>query len=37
MRTMYRAIVNKKKIWLPLDIIEQRFEELKIQVAKLKN
>ena len=37
MRTIYRAIVNKKKIWLPLDIIEQRFQELKIQVAKLKN
>ena len=28
-RSMYTAIINKKKIYLPYDIIKQQFEQLK--------
>jgi hypothetical protein len=28
-RSMYCAIVEKKKIWMPQTVIEERFEQLK--------
>jgi len=32
-RSMYCAIVEKKKIWLPQIVIEERFEQLKNPVS----
>ena len=31
-RSMYCAVVNKKKIWLPQSVIEQQFIELQNKV-----